>query len=115
MKLLDRKTETPQKRLSYSTDGLAAMLHLLSLGIHLNNDFRRKVYALTVEAAHAAFDIFPELREEGSLPRYFVAKEARMRGLRGAAVTEFVEREYQAGTWWKLVPEEVLKGEAKVA
>jgi hypothetical protein len=65
------------------------------------------------EAAHAMFQMHPELREEGSLPRYFVAKAGRKNGLRGAALTEFVEAEYQNGTWWKLVPEDVLMGKPK--
>ena len=64
---------------------------------------------------HFVYAAHPELREEGSLPRYFVAKAARKEGLRGADVTTFVEKQFEDGTWWKLVPEDVLKGKLKVA
>jgi hypothetical protein len=70
-----------------------------------------KMWVIT--AAHAAFQLHPELREEGSLPRYFVAKEGRKRGLRGAALGAFVEQKYNDGTWWHLVPEDVLMGKPK--
>ena len=62
-----------------------------------------------MEAAHSVFEMHPELREDGSLMRYFVAKKGRKSGLRGKALTEFVEAEYRNGTWWKLVPDAVLK------
>ena len=39
----------------------------------------------------------PELREHGSLIRYFVAKRGRKDGLRGTALTKFVEEQY--GMW----------------
>jgi hypothetical protein len=68
-----------------------------------------------MEAAHAVFEMHPELREEGSLPRYFVAKAGRKNGLRGKELTAFVEDQYQRGTWWRLVPEAVLKGEPKIS
>jgi hypothetical protein len=72
---------------------------------------RQRVHAKewTMEAAHAVFELHPELREEGSLLRYFVAREGRKQGIFGAALTEFVESQFQAGTWWRYVPEEVLK------
>jgi len=60
-------------------------------------------------AAHAIFEAHPDLREDNSLPRYFVAKVGRKQGIYGAALTEFVEKEYEKGTWWKHIPEEVLK------
>jgi DNA-binding transcriptional regulator YiaG len=47
--------------------------------------------------AHAAFTLHPELREEGSLERYFVARLGRERGYRGAELTTFVEQAYQSG------------------
>lgn len=47
--------------------------------------------------AHAAYALHPELREEGSLERYFVAKLGRERGYRGAELTAFVEQAYASG------------------
>ncbi len=47
--------------------------------------------------AHAALTLHPELREEGSLERYFVAKLGRERGHRGAELTAFVEQAYKSG------------------
>ncbi len=47
--------------------------------------------------AHAALTLHPELREEGSLERYFVAGLGRERGYRGAELTTFVEQAYQSG------------------
>ena len=60
-------------------------------------------------AAHAIFEAHPELREEGSLIRYFIGKEGRKHGFYGKALTEFIEQEFHAGTWYKHVPDEVLK------
>jgi hypothetical protein len=79
----------------------------------LNSAQRNHAKLWAMDAAHAAFELHPELREEGSLLRYFVAKEGRKNGLRGAALTTFVESEFSAGTWWHLVPESVLKEESK--
>jgi hypothetical protein len=47
--------------------------------------------------AHAVLTLHPELREEGSLERYFVARLGRERGYRGAELTAFVEQAYQSG------------------
>ena len=47
--------------------------------------------------AHAALTLHPELREEGSLERYFVARLGRERGYRGAELTTFVEQAYKSG------------------
>ncbi len=47
--------------------------------------------------AHAAFTLHPELREEGSLERYRVARLGRERGHRGAELTAFVEQAYESG------------------
>lgn len=74
-----------------------------------------RIYKWTCRLAHVVFEENPELREHGSLIRYFVAKRGRKDGLRGTALTKFVEEQYEDGTWWKLVPEEVLKGETKLA
>jgi len=108
MKRLDRKTTSPQDRLNFCADGLAAILHLPKMEISLNYEMRRKAKYLAIEAAHACFEIFPELREEGSLFRYFVVMEARKHGLRGTAVTEFVEKAFADGTWWKYCPQELI-------
>ena len=47
--------------------------------------------------AHAALTLHPELREEGSLERYFVAKLGRERGYRGVELTGFVDQAYESG------------------
>jgi hypothetical protein len=47
--------------------------------------------------AHAALTLHPELREAGSLERYFVAKLGRQRGYYGAELTAFVEQAYTSG------------------
>jgi hypothetical protein len=47
--------------------------------------------------AHAALTLHPELREEGSLERYFVARLGRERGYRGAELTTFVDQAYESG------------------
>jgi hypothetical protein len=62
---------------------------------------------------HAIFETHPELREPDSLVRYFIGKEGRKQGIYGAKLTEFIETQFQDGTWWKLVPEEVLKEAGK--
>ncbi len=46
--------------------------------------------------AHAALTLHPELRGDGSLERYFVARLGRERGYRGAELTVFVEKAYQS-------------------
>lgn len=60
-------------------------------------------------AAHAIFEAHPELREENSLVRYFVAKEGRKQGIYGSKLTEFVDQEFDSGRWWVYVPPEVIK------
>ena len=60
-------------------------------------------------AAHSIFEVHPDLREENTLPRYFVAKAGRAQGIYGNKLTEYIEQEYKNGTWWKHIPEEVLK------
>jgi hypothetical protein len=47
--------------------------------------------------AHSVLTLHPELREEGSLERYFVARLGRERGYRGAELTTFVEQAYESG------------------
>ena len=111
MRMFDRDKVPVEERLETSIR--KALDHLGRE--YLNSIQRGHARLWSMEAAHAVFELHPELREEGSLLRYFVAKEGRKQGLRGAALTEFVEREYQNGTWWKLVPEDVLMGKPKVA
>jgi hypothetical protein len=41
--------------------------------------------------------LHPELREEGSLERYFVARLGRDRGYYGAELTAFVDQAYESG------------------
>ena len=108
-RMLDRESLSAEERLDKST--ARALDHLGRT--RLNNVQRNHAKLWSMEAAHAVFELHPDLREEGSLLRYFVAKEGRKNGLRGAALTAFVESEFSAGTWWHLVPESVLKGESK--
>jgi hypothetical protein len=60
---------------------------------HYNNKCRKWSRRL----AHAALTLHPELREEDSLERYFVAKLGRERGYRGAELTTFVDQAYESG------------------
>ena len=60
-------------------------------------------------AAHAIFEVRPDLREENSLLRYFVAKAGRAKGIYGKELTGFIDNEYQKGTWYTHIPEEILK------
>ena len=46
---------------------------------------------------HAALTLHPELREDDSLERYFVAKLGRERGYRGVELTAFVDQAYRSG------------------
>ena len=103
MKPPDR-TLPPQIRLDLAID---RVMDHLSRG-RLNWRQRQHLKQWTMEAAHAVYEMHPELREDYSLPRYFVAREGRRKGLRGPDLTRFIDTEYQQGTWWKLVPEEVL-------
>jgi hypothetical protein len=47
--------------------------------------------------AHSVLALHPELREEGSLERYFVARLGRARGYYGPELTSFVEQAYKSG------------------
>lgn len=49
------------------------------------------------EARSRRLDASPELREEGSLERYFVARLGRERGYYGVELTTFVEQAYESG------------------
>lgn len=105
MGILDREALPANERLETAVERL-----LDHIKRHrLNHVQRRHAQNWAAEAAHAVFELHPDLREDGSLPRYFVAKQGRRNGLRGADLTEFVEREYSQGTWWKLVPVELLQ------
>lgn len=95
---------TPEQRLKQAIERIQS--HTSQL--RLNRAQRDHLKHWVTEATHAVFELHPDLREEGSLPRYFVARAARLKGMRGAAVTAFVEREYMSGDWQKHVPEDVL-------
>jgi hypothetical protein len=58
---------------------------------------RAKLKKWAQRLAHAALTLHPELREEGSLLRYFVARVGRERGFRGAELTTFVDQAYLSG------------------
>jgi hypothetical protein len=62
-----------------------------------NNKCRNKCRKWSRRLAHAALTLHPELREEGSLERYFVARLGRERGYYGAELTAFVEQAYKSG------------------
>lgn len=109
MKMEFSRKLSPEKRLEIASERMFS--HLFRKRIagrqaqHLKN--------WTIETAHAVFDMHPELRYEGSLARYFVVRAGWKKGLRGAELTAFVEKEYQDGTWWKMVPSDVLQGKPK--
>jgi len=101
-----RKTVSAEERIEKSA---AKALDHINRKHYLNSRQRGHAKEWSIEAAHAVFELHPELREEGSLFRYFVAKAGREQKIYGRDLTEFVENEYQTGTWWKHIPEEVLK------
>jgi hypothetical protein len=93
----------------------AALERVLS---HVNRPSlsHRQAYHLrqwTGALAHAVFHMHPELREDGSFLRYFVARQARRQGLRGAAVTAFVDDKFRDGIPPDYFPEWFIKGEFK--
>jgi hypothetical protein len=69
-----------------------------------------KVKKWATRVAHAVFILHPELREEGSLDRYFVAKIARKLGLRGSEVTGFVDAAYKNGNACHYIAEGYANG-----
>jgi len=101
-----RKTIPAEERIEQAS---AKALDHINRKHYLNSRQRGHAKEWTVEAAHAVFELHPELREEGSMLRYFVAKSGRAQGIYGKALTEYIENEYQQGTWWKHIPEEILK------
>jgi hypothetical protein len=102
-----RKTLSAEERIEQAS---AKALDHINRTPPINSRQRGHAKQWTIEAAHAVFEICPDLREENSLLRYFVAKAGRAQGIYGKSLTEFVEKEYKAGTWWKHIPEEILKG-----
>jgi hypothetical protein len=64
---------------------------------HYKNKCRNKCRKWSRRLAHAALTLHPELREEGSLERYFVARLGRERGYRGVELTAFVDQAYESG------------------
>jgi phage pi2 protein 07 len=101
-----RKTLTAEERIEQAS---AKALDHINRKNYLNSRQRTHAKQWTVETAHAVFELHPELREENSLIRYFVAKAGRAKGIYARSLSEFVEQEYQQGTWWKHIPPEVLK------
>lgn len=101
-----------QVRFDHASKKLAKYLGIVDRG-KCSQEIIRKCAKWASRLAYEVFKMHPELRDEGSFSRYFVAKEGRKAGIRGAALTEYVEGKYADGTWWKLVPEEVLRGESK--
>jgi hypothetical protein len=101
-----RKTVPAEERIELAS---AKALDHINRNHYLNSRQRGHAKEWTVETAHAVFELHPELREDGSLLRYFVAKAGRTQGIYGKSLTEFIEKEYEKGTWWKHIPEEILK------
>ena len=101
-----RATLTAQERLDKASE--RALDHI-NRPHFLNSRQRQHARSWTVEAVHAAYELHPEWREEHSLPRYFVAKSGRAKGIFGKALTEYIENEYRQGSWWTHIPPEVLK------
>jgi hypothetical protein len=64
---------------------------------YANARSRAKLKKWAHRLAHAVLMLHPELREEGSLERYFVARLGRERGYRGAELTTFVDQAYESG------------------
>ena len=92
MKLQDR-SEPPEKRLEKSLERVMSHLNRGRLPSRQLGHLR----SWTMELAHAAYELHPELRDDGCLERYFVAKLGRQQGHRGEKLTEFVDRAYETG------------------
>ena len=101
-----RKTLSAEERIEQAS---AKALDHINRKTPINNRQRQHARQWTIETAHAVFELHPDLREENSLLRYFVAKAGRAKGIYGKELTEYIEKEYQQGTWWKHIPEEILK------
>ena len=67
----------------------------------------------TVALGHAVYHMHPELREDGSFLRYFVVKAGRRQGLRGMALTEFVDKAFREGIPAEYFPQWFVRGEFK--
>lgn len=101
-----RKTLAAEERIEQAS---AKALDHINRTNYLNSRQRCHAKQWTVEVAHAVFELHPELREENSLIRYFIAKAGRAKGIYGKELTEFVNKEYETGRWWTHVPPDVLK------
>ena len=100
-----RKSTPVEERLSKSTERMLDHIGRKNL----NSRQRQHLYSWTMECAHSVFEMNPSLREEGCQIRYHIGKEGRKQGFYGKALTEFIEKEFQHGTWYRHVPDEVLK------
>ncbi len=106
--MLDNKIP-PQERFNKALERVLSHLNRPSL----NN---RQAYHLrqwSAALAHAVFHMHPELRGEGSFLRYWVVKQGRRRGLRGAALTDFIEQKFREGIPAEYFPEWFVKSEFK--
>lgn len=105
----DGSLPTASERLEHDTKNLTKYLGLMAFkGAILTPQLRRFCRKWAVDAAHLAFQLNPELREPGSLHRYFVAKAGRKHGLRGERLSIFVEEIYRIGVADTFIPEELL-------
>ena len=64
---------------------------------HPSATAEKKVGKWTGRVAYQVFAMHPELREDGSFLRYFVARAGRRQGLRGTMLTAFVDKAFRDG------------------
>lgn len=104
---LNRGNSTPEEILDYYTPRLETYLGLISKGAKLDYPNGNRLRKWAVKAVHAAYTLHPDLREDGTLGRYFVAKSGRKLGLRGEALSAYVENAYETGIYGSFIPEEI--------
>jgi hypothetical protein len=99
------RTGAPEERLVKATAKIESHLSREPLNYEQRGHLRMWVG----EAAHAVYEMRPDLREEGSFLRWFVSRSGRRLGLRGAALTRYIEEEYSSGRWYVHVPKDILE------
>lgn len=105
----EKATKTPQELLDY----YSSKIETLGPSVRkFKYPSRERLRRWAYEATRAAYKLHPELREDNSLPRYFVARAGRRMGFRGEDLTWFVEKSFETGMSAQFIPQEVLgKGE----
>ena len=87
--------QDPQAKFEYASRKLAYWMDRATT--HPSMTAEKKVGKWTGRVAYQVFAMHPELREDGSFLRYFVARAGRRQGLRGTMLTAFVDKAFRDG------------------